>query len=458
MARPRTLFRCRGCGRAEPRWVGRCPACGAWSSYEEEEAAPVGESRDVVAPALVERLVDVPRASLERLATGIAELDRVLGGGFVPGSLVLLGGDPGIGKSSLLLAAAAAVAAQGPVLYATAEESAEQVRIRARRLGIDASNLYLAAEARAQAIAAAAAGLRPRLLIVDSIQAVEIEAGGAGTPSEIRACASRFLDLAKQDGIATVLVGHVTKDGALAGPKTLEHLVDTVLSFEGERGHSYRVLRGVKNRFGSTQEIGVFEMTAEGLREVQNPSALFLAERPLGVPGSCVVACAEGSRPLLVEVQAILSGTPYGTPRRTATGFDAARAALLLAVLEKRAGLAVAGLDAFINVAGGIRVQERAADLGVVAAAASSHLGCAVDSRTAVFGEVGLAGEVRAVGQVEVRLVECERLGFARCVVPWGASERARGALLEVVPVRSVREALGALGIRSVRGSSAPPR
>jgi len=296
---------------------------------------------------------------------------------------------------------------------------------------------------------AAAEELAPRLLVVDSIQAVQTgEAGSAaGTPLQIRESAGRFLELAKRTGTATMLVGHVTKDGALAGPKTLEHLVDAVLSFEGERGHSYRVLRATKNRFGSTREIGVFEMTGEGLCEVPNPSALFLAERPIEAPGSCVVACVEGSRPLLVEVQAILSGSPYGTPRRTATGFDGARAALLLAVLEKRAGLQVANLDAFVNVAGGIRIEERAADLAVVAAAASSHLNRAVDPRTVVFGEVGLAGEVRGVGQVDLRLAEIGRLGFRRCVLPGGARETARADGLELCEVRSLREALEALGI-----------
>jgi DNA repair protein RadA/Sms len=448
MAKPKTLFRCRACGRTEPRWLGRCTGCGAWSSYEEEAIA-ASPPRDAPAPARPVRVTEVAPRAQSRIATGVGELDRVLGGGLVPGSLVLLGGDPGIGKSTLLLVAAARVAAHGPVLYATAEESAEQVQMRAQRLGVDARDLFLAAETSVEAILGAAEGLRPHLLVVDSIQTVETAEcdSSAGSALQVRESAAKLLTFTRQSGTPTVLVGHVTKDGLLAGPKVLEHVVDVVLSFEGERGHPYRMLRAQKNRFGSTQELGVFEMTADGLREVENPSALFLAERPVEVPGSCVVACVEGSRPLLVEIQAILAGSPYGTPRRTATGFDNARAALLLAVLEKRAGLSVANLDAFVNVAGGLRIEERAADLGVVVAAATSHLNRAVDRHTVVFGEVGLAGEVRAVGQADLRLSEAARLGFRRCVLPASVAGQVRNPPLELCGVRSVSEALEALGI-----------
>jgi DNA repair protein RadA/Sms len=437
MTRERTAYRCEECGREEARWVGRCAGCGAWNRYVESRAGSA---------ARAVRLAHVPEHAGKRLGTGIPELDRVLGGGLVAGSLVLLGGDPGIGKSTLLLAAAAGAAAGGNVLYATAEESAEQTRLRAARLGVAASDLFLIAEASLEAILGAAQELKPRLLVVDSVQTVEVAGleSAPGSLLQVREAALRLQSFARRTATPTVLVGHVTKDGALAGPKALEHLVDAVLSFEGERGYPYRVLRAVKNRFGSTQEIGVFEMTGEGLREVLNPSALFLSERPVAVPGSCVVACMEGSRPLLVEIQAIL-GPSAGAPRRTATGFDPARASLLLAVLDRRAGLAVAGLDAFVNVAGGIRVEERAADLGVVAAAASSHLGRAIDPGTVVFGEVGLAGEVRSVGRVEERLAEAGRLGFSRCVLPRSAGER-RGPL-DLVGVRTVTEALEALGI-----------
>jgi DNA repair protein RadA/Sms len=448
MARPRTLFRCQACGRTEPRWLGRCAGCGAWSSFEQVASEPTTPCKAAVAARPV-RVTEVAPCPQGRVATGVGELDRVLGGGLVPGSLVLLGGDPGIGKSTLLLVAAARVAAQGPVLYATAEESAQQVQLRARRLGITAPDLFLAPETSVEAILGATQDLRPRLLIVDSIQTVRtaLSETSAGSAAQVRESAARFLSFAKERGVPTVLVGHVTKDGLLAGPKVLEHVVDVVLSFEGERGHPYRMLRAQKNRFGSTQELGVFEMTAQGLSEVASPSALFLAERPLEAPGSCVVACVEGSRPLLVEIQAILAGSPCGTPRRTATGFDNARAALLLAVLEKRAGLSVANLDAFVNVAGGMRIEERAADLGVVVAAATSHLNRAVDRKTVVFGEVGLAGEVRAVGQVDLRLCEASRLGFRRCVLPASVAGKARESPLDLCAVRSISEALEALGI-----------
>jgi DNA repair protein RadA/Sms len=447
MAKHKTIFRCRSCARVEPRWLGRCTGCGAWNSYEEEHPAP--ERHLAPSSAQPIRLVEVAPAAGERIPTGIGELDRVLGGGLVPGSVTLLGGDPGIGKSTLLLTAAARLAAKGAVLYATAEESAQQTRLRANRLGIEARDLYVLAETRVEAILAAAKELSPTLLIVDSIQTVQTAAAdsSAGGALQVRESAAGFVEFAKSSATPTLLVGHVTKDGLLAGPKTLEHLVDAVLSFEGERGYPYRILRGVKNRFGSTHEVGVFEMAEEGLQEVVSPSALFLAERSVDAPGSCVVASVEGSRPLLVEVQAILCGSPFGTPRRTATGFDAARAALLLAVLEKRAGLAVTHLDAFINVAGGIRLEERAADLGILAAAASSHANRPIPSGTLVFGEVGLAGEVRAVSRTELRVAEAARLGFRRCILPESSRERATSAGIELCGARNVQQALERLAI-----------
>jgi len=390
----------------------------------------------------------VPADSAPRLRCGIAELDRVLGGGLVAGSLVLLGGEPGIGKSTLLLQCLAALAERcGPVLYVSGEESLEQVALRARRLGVTGDRLLALAETRLAAILDAAARTRPRVMAVDSVQTLQVDgaSGAPGSPALVREATAALLAHAKSVGVPLILVGHVTKEGGLAGPKTLEHLVDAVLHFEGEQTGSYRVLRATKNRFGSTNEIGVFEMRGSGLREVANPSALFLAERASGVAGSAVVVCVEGSRPLLVEVQA-LTAAASGTPRRAVLGVDPYRVALLLAVCARRAGVDVLSNDVFVNVAGGVRLNEPAADLGLVAALASSASGRPVRPGTVCFGEVGLAGEVRAAGATDRRLAEVAKLGFSRCVLPEACRRQVRDrGKLELLGVRDVVAALAAL-------------
>jgi DNA repair protein RadA/Sms len=420
---------------------------------EERPAPSRSERPKLAAGARPVPIGDIAVTSGERITTGIGELDRVLGGGVVPGSLVLIGGDPGIGKSTLLLQASRSLAERaGPLLYVSGEESAAQVKLRADRLGIAPRDLYFLAETDLQVIEAHAAELKPRALVVDSIQTVFLPGleSAPGSVSQVRECAARLMLWSKGRGTATFLVGHVTKDGAIAGPRVLEHLVDTVLYFEGEQHHAHRVLRAVKNRFGSTNEIGVFEMGEQGLTEVTNPSGFFLAERPRGAAGSVIVSSLEGSRPLLLELQALVTPASFGTPRRTVLGADYNRVCLLLAVLEKRAGFPLQSQDVFVNVAGGGRVTEPAADLGVIVAAASSYLDRPVRGDTVIMGEVGLAGEVRAVAGLAARLKEAAALGFTGAVVPQNnlaGSSLARGTPhpLEVQGVGSVDEAVKAL-------------
>lgn len=374
------------------------------------------------APAKVQRIGEVQALEEDRCRCGIGELDRVLGGGVVAGSLVLIGGDPGIGKSTLLLQAANRLAATAPVLYITAEESARQVKLRGERLNAIAQDLFICPETSLEAILERVQELQPTFLIVDSIQTIFTAAleSAPGSVAQVRECAGRLMHLAKGSCISTFISGHVTKGGVIAGPRMLEHMVDTVLYFEGDPGHPYRILRAVKNRFGSTNEIGVFEMKEAGLAEVANPSEIFLAERPAGSSGSVVIPSLEGSRPILVELQALVASTAFGTPRRTAIGIDHNRVSLLVAVLEKKAGLSMLAHDIFLNVAGGVRLDEPAADLGVVAALASSHLNRPVASGIILFGEVGLTGEIRAVSRPELRVKEAARLGFDRCYLPTG--------------------------------------
>ena len=454
MRKARTIFVCQSCGGQSPKWLGRCAECGTWNSLAEEVAAglAVDASPDGAGGAAPVRLVDVPVQSTEiRYPTGIGELDRVLGGGLVAGSVILIGGDPGIGKSTLLLQVADRLARNGrPVLYVSGEESIQQIRLRADRLGVGSDALWLLAETSVDRVIEAARLQAPRVLIVDSVQTLRSEAleSSAGSVGQVRDVAGRLMVSAKQTGTATFLVGHVTKDGAIAGPRVLEHIVDTVLYFEGEKGHPYRIIRTVKNRFGSTQDIGVFEMKGYGLAEVPNPSELFLAERSHGSSGSAIIASAEGTRPILVELQALVTHPAAGTPRRTANGIEPGRLGLLLAVLEKRVGLAVGGQDVFVNVAGGLCLEEPAADLGIAAAVASSWRDRAIDARTLVFGEIGLAGEIRAVPQAEIRLREAAGLGFTRCVLPKRNADRVGQPPLEIIGVEHVCEALEVLGVR----------
>ncbi|MDQ3366631.1 MAG: DNA repair protein RadA [Myxococcota bacterium] len=448
----RTSYRCQGCGHVETRWLGRCPACQEWNSLieEVESAAPPRPSAtgvsDGASPVSIVDVVEI--GARDRRTTGIGELDRVLGGGLVAGCFVLLGGDPGVGKSTLLIQALAGLAARGTVLYATGEESVAQTAMRARRVGAADARLSVVAETDVEKILAHAKASPPAFLAVDSIQTVYTPLLDSipGSLAQVRECASRLMQYAKTSGVPTIIVGHVTKDGALAGPKTLEHLVDVVLQLEGDGG-PYRILRAHKNRFGSTQEIGVFEMRGAGMAEVTNPSAHLLAERPVGAPGSVVVASADGARPLLVEIQALVAPASAGVGRRTAAGVDGNRVSLLLAVLAQRANCDVLDRDVFVNVAGGIRLNEPAIDLGIACAIASSARGRAIDARTVLFGEVGLAGEIRAVSLCEQRLAEAARLGFNRALIP--AQNRARldgkASGLELVAVDRLAMALGEL-------------
>jgi len=451
--RATSVYRCQECGFASPK-PGTCPDClrasGAYVQLVEERAEPPARGRRSGAPvsSRPQPLKDVVLEAGERAPTGIAELDRVLGGGVVRGSLVLIGGEPGAGKSTLLLQAARELAkARPPVLYVSAEESAAQVKLRADRLGIAGDGLLLWAETDLNAVQAALDDVKPQTLIVDSIQTVflpDLESA-PGSVAQVRECGARLMTQAKGRGLATFLVGHVTKEGALAGPRVLEHLVDTVLYFEGEAHHAYRVLRAVKNRFGSTNEIGVFEMAGRGLVEVANPSGFFLSERPVDAPGSVVVASLEGTRPMLLELQALVSRASFGTPRRTVLGADYNRVCLLLAVLEKRAQLPIGNQDVFVNVAGGARVVEPAADLGIVLAAASSYMERPLPTDVVVLGEIGLTGEVRAVAGLEARLRAAAQLGFRSAVVPKSSAAELRSASISVRGVGTVTEALEAL-------------
>ena len=441
MAKARTVFVCQDCGAQQSRWLGRCPDCAAWNTLVEERqvSEPRSGGRSAVERGRPEPITALAAASEGRSSSGIGELDRVLGGGVVPGSAVLIGGDPGIGKSTLVLQALAQLARRGRALYVTGEESPQQVKMRADRLGIAEAGLLVLAETQLEAILEQARVIDPLVLAVDSIQTMFTDQLGSapGSIGQVRECAAQLVQFAKRHGLATILVGHVTKEGAFAGPRVLEHMVDTVLYFEGDRGHAFRILRAVKNRFGSTNEIGVFEMKARGLEAVANPSALFLAERPVDVPGSVVIASLEGTRPILVELQALVSPTALGTPRRTTLGMDHNRVALLVAILEKKMGLQLHGHDIFLNVAGGVRLDEPAADLGALVAVASSFLDKPVDPHTLIVGEVGLAGEVRAISQAEVRVREGSKLGFRRCLLP--ETSRTQLPALPGVEVRGVR-------------------
>ena len=449
----RVTYVCQECGFESPKWAGRCPECLSWNTLEERTAQPAPKSH-LGAPggAAPVELPAVRGEDRPRVGSGIGEFDRVLGGGIVPGSLVLIGGDPGIGKSTLLLQAAASLAARpgaGPVLYLSGEESAHQLKLRAGRLGVDGRGLFLITETDLSEALRAADRLSPGLLVVDSIQTVfwpEVPSA-AGSVTQLRECTLRLMQWAKAGHVPTFIVGHVTKEGEIAGPRLLEHIVDVVLYLEGERFSSYRLLRGVKNRFGAVSEIGVFEMRDRGMVEVPNPSEVFLAERAEGGVGSVIVPTLEGSRPLLVEVQALTSPTALSMPRRTANGVDFNRLILITAVLSKRVGLSLGSQDVLVNVVGGLKLQEPAADLGVALAIASSFRDLRVPGDLVAMGEVGLSGELRSVSHLERRLAEAERLGFRRCILPRAALRRGRPATaLELAPAatleQAVREAL----------------
>jgi DNA repair protein RadA/Sms len=435
MARPRSVYACTECGARQPRWLGRCPSCGGWETLVEEPenagaaVAPragllTADTGSRASGPRAQRLAEIDATSAPRITTGVPELDRVLGGGLVPGSVVLLGGEPGVGKSTLSLQIAAGLHERGRVLYVTGEESPEQLRLRASRLPKLPAELLVIAETRVEALAEPWRDAQPTVVIIDSIQTLQTSRveSAPGSVAQVRECAALLSATAKSNGTVLILVGHVTKEGMLAGPRVLEHLVDVVLNFEGERTHPFRMLRASKNRFGSTQEVGVFSMTGEGLACVENPSELFLAERRSGAAGSCIVPLLEGSRPMLVEIQALVAPAGYGTARRTCIGFDDGRLALLLAVLDRTGRVDLLSRDVYINVAGGFRVSEPAADLGVALALASSRLDIPLPPDVAACGEIGLGGELRRVARLEVRAREAARLGFARLLVPDGAA------------------------------------
>ena len=452
MTKVRTVFACQNCGYQSPKWLGKCPDCNSWNSLVEEQRSPAVEGSSH--PLTISEQ-DLPPQSIQsimtsedgRMKTGIGEFDRVLGGGLVVGTVVLIGGDPGIGKSTLLLQALDQLARKGTsVLYVSGEESLRQIKLRANRIDVAAQKLFVLAENSLEKILDEIKKLKPQVVVIDSIQTLfSLQLQSApGSIGQVRESAGKLMVVSKSTNVSTFLIGHVTKEGAIAGPRVLEHIVDTVLYFEGDRGHPYRILRAVKNRFGSTNEIGVFEMKDGGLEEVANPSELFLAERPINVPGSVVISSLEGTRPILVELQALVTPTSYGMPRRTAIGVDPNRVSLLVAVLEKKVGMTLANQDIFVNVAGGVRVDEPAVDLGIVSAVASSFLDKSIPSKTMVIGEVGLAGEVRGVHQAEIRLREAAKLGFRRCLLPETNRSRVIGDFgdMEIVGIRSVEETL----------------
>ena len=448
----KTTFHCQTCGHQAPRWLGRCPDCGGWNTLKEERlpAAPKGRQAFVkTAMAAATPISDIELVGEPRLSTGMGELDRVLGGGVVPGSIMLIGGDPGIGKTTLLLQALPLLAARGEqVLYISGEESPRQIKMRGGRLGIDGKHLLILGETSLELILKSIQEVQPIAVVVDSIQTVYTEqlSSAPGTISQVQEVAGQLMWFAKRSNVPVFLIGHVTKEGAIAGPRLLEHIVDTVLYFEGDKSHSFRILRAVKNRFGSTNEIGVFEMKEGGLEEVGNPSELFLAERPQRTTGSVVVSSLEGTRPILVELQALVSGTNYAMPKRMANGVEPNRLSLLLAVMEKRLGMHLSGQDVYVNVVGGIHIDEPAIDLGIVAAVTSSLRESPIDFTTLVMGEVGLGGEVRAISQADLRIREAAKMGFKRCVLP----ERNVAKLepiegIELIGIHEVGDALDAV-------------
>lgn len=451
MAKSKYIYICSECGYESSKWNGKCPSCGAWDSFEEElaETAPAsGRSVSAAAADLSEKILELESIGTDddvRYDTGLSELNRVLGGGLVKGSLVLLGGEPGIGKSTILLQICQFLGEEHSVLYVSGEESARQIKLRAERLGVDTENLYILTSTDAEAIAETISSCTPDIAIIDSIQTMNISriASSSGSLTQVRECTNLFMYTAKSREIPIIIVGHVNKDGAIAGPKVMEHIVDAVLYFEGERHQSYRLLRAVKNRFGSTNEIGVFEMLDKGLEQVENPSQMLLSGRPHNVSGTCVACIIEGSRPILAEVQALAAKTSYSAPRRMVTGFDFNRLNIIIAVLEKRMGIFMGSLDVYLNIVGGFRLDEPAGDLAVAMAIYSGIMDKPVDEGVIAFGEIGLGGEIRSVSHISQRLREAERMGFTRCVIPAQCmkSINADDYSLEIIAASSLKKA-----------------
>lgn len=452
MAKVKTRYVCQNCGYVNPKWLGKCPECLQWNTFLEElDEKKAAKKQSISAigekSAKVTRINSISTDREERFSTSISELDRVLGSGLISGSLILVGGDPGIGKSTLLLQVSNNIAESGrKVLYVSGEENENQIKLRAKRLKANSENLYIYTETNLAAIELVALEMKPDVMIVDSIQTVvDPEINSApGTVSQIKESTSKFMKLSKGNKITTFIVGHVTKEGSLAGPRVLEHMVDTVLYFEGERYNSYRILRAVKNRFGSTNELGVFEMKSEGLCELENPSKVLISEKPKDVAGSVIVSTLEGSRSMLLELQALVAASNFGYPRRTTTGVDNNRVALILAVLEKVVGMQIQNQDVFVNIVGGLKINEPSMDLGIALAIASSFKNLAVDANVAVTGEIGLTGEVRTVSFIEKRIIECEKLGFKKIVIPAGnyIEEFRHDYKIEIVAVRNLKQAI----------------
>lgn len=450
-SKQKTVFICNNCGYESAKWYGKCPSCNEWGTMNEEivrtESKTAKSTTSVINKGLnVLKLDSIDSSTEFRFDTGISELNRVLGGGLVKGSLVLLSGDPGIGKSTLLLQICNYLSKDLTVLYVSGEESAYQLKMRAKRLGVKSDNLSVMCETDAEIVCEYIRTSKPNIVMVDSIQTMNIRdlSSSTGSITQVRECTNLFMQTSKNNDISTILVGHVNKDGNIAGPKVLEHIVDTVLYFEGERNYSYRILRAAKNRFGSTNEIGVFEMTEMGLSQIESPSMALLAGRPTNVSGTCVTCLIEGSRPILAEIQGLATTSGFGNPRRMATGFDYNRMAMLIAILEKRAGYFFSNMDCYLNIVGGLRADEPASDLAVAVALISSLKDAIIDSETIVFGEIGLAGEIRMVNNCEQRIKESERLGFKRCIIPRQNMKKLNKASftdIEVIGVRTVREA-----------------
>ncbi len=455
MAKSRYIYTCNQCGYESSKWNGKCPSCNAWNSFEEDisvSATASGRSSSKSAPDLSEQILELEQIGVDsdvRYDTGIGELNRVLGGGLVKGSLVLLGGEPGIGKSTILLQICQFLGNEHSVLYVSGEESARQIKLRAKRLGVDTENLYILTATDAEAVAETISSCTPDIAIIDSVQTVSINriASSPGSITQVRECTNLFMHTAKNQEIPIIIVGHVNKDGAIAGPKVMEHIVDAVLYFEGERHQSYRLLRAVKNRFGSTNEIGVFEMIDKGLREVENPSQMLLSGRPLNVSGTCVACVMEGTRPILAEVQALASKTSYSAPRRMVTGFDFNRLNIIIAVLEKRLGIYMGSLDVYLNIVGGFRLDEPAGDLPVAMALYSGIMDKQIDEGLIAFGEIGLGGEIRSVSHIEHRIREAERMGFKTCIIPKQSANSINPEKysINIIPASTLKQAFSVI-------------